>query len=121
MRKLTQTLEDQNVLLKQEIEARIQAEAELQKLTQELEQRVEERTAELTHTLHNLQQTQVQLVESEALLRTVVTNAPIILYALNSEGVITLSEGKGLKRWDKSQVNLLDNLPLNSIATTLRY
>ncbi|MBD1806527.1 PAS domain-containing protein [Microcoleus sp. FACHB-SPT15] len=97
MRKLTQTLEDQNVLLKQEIEARIQAEAELQKLTQELEQRVEDRTAELTHTLYNLQQTQVQLVESEALLRTVVTNAPIILYALNSEGVITLLEGKGLE------------------------
>ncbi|NEQ25112.1 MAG: PAS domain-containing protein, partial [Microcoleus sp. SIO2G3] len=97
MRNLTKTLEEQNGLLKQEIEARIQAEAELQKLTQELEQRVEERTAELTHTLHNLQQTQVQLLESEALLRTVVANAPIILYALDSEGVITLSEGKGLE------------------------
>ncbi|MBW4543415.1 MAG: PAS domain-containing protein [Symplocastrum torsivum CPER-KK1] len=97
MRNLTKTLEEQNVLLKQEIEARLQAETELQNLTQELEQRVEERTAELTHTLHNLQQTQVQLLENEALLRTVVTNAPIILYALDSEGVITLSEGKGLE------------------------
>ena len=97
MRNLTKTLEEQNVLLKQEIEARFTAEAALQKLTQELEQRVQERTAELTNTLHDLQQTQVQLLQSEALLRTVVTNAPIILYAINSEGVITLLEGKGLE------------------------
>ncbi len=97
MRNLTQKLEEQNVLLKQEIEARVTAEVALQKLTQELEQRVQEQTAELTMALHDLQQTQVQLLQSEALLRTVVTNAPIILYALDSEGVITLSEGKGLE------------------------
>ncbi len=97
MRNLTKTLEEQNVLLKQEIEARVTAEVALQKLTQELEQRVQERTAQLTNTLHDLQQTQVQLLQSEALLRTVVTNAPIILYALNSEGMITLLEGTGLE------------------------
>jgi PAS domain S-box-containing protein len=97
MRNLTRTLEEQNVLLKQEIEARVTAEVALQKLTQELEQRVQERTAQLTNALHDLQQTQVQLLQSEALLRTVVTNAPIILYALNSEGTITLVEGKGLE------------------------
>src|SRR4028119_119024 len=97
MRNLTKTLEEQNVLLKQEIESRVTAEVALQKLTQELEQRVQERTAQLTNALHDLQQTQVQLLQSEALLRTVVTNAPIILYALNSEGAITLLEGKGLE------------------------
>jgi len=97
MRNLTKTLEEQNVLLKQEIEARVTAEVALQKLTQELEQRVQERTAQLANALHDLQQTQVQLLQSEALLRTVVTNAPIILYALNSEGTITLLEGKGLE------------------------
>jgi PAS domain S-box-containing protein len=94
---LTKTLEEQNVRLKQEIEARVTAETALQKLTQELEQRVQERTAKLTNALHDLQQTQGQLLHSEALLRTVVTNAPIILYALDKEGVITLSEGKGLE------------------------
>ena len=31
------------------------------------------------------------------LLQTVVTNAPIIVYALDKDGVITLSEGKGLE------------------------
>lgn len=36
------------------------------------------------------------LAEREELLRTVVTNTPIILYALDREGVFTLSEGKGL-------------------------
>lgn len=97
MRNLTKTLEEQNVLLKQEIEARFTAETALQKLTQELEQRVQERTAELTNALHDLQQSQVQLLQSEPLLRTVVTNAPIILYAIDSEGVITLLEGKGLE------------------------
>jgi PAS domain S-box-containing protein len=97
IRNLTKTLEEQNVLLKQEIEARVTAEVALQKLTQELEQRVQERTTQLTNALHDLQQTQVQLLQSEALLRTVVTNAPIILYALNSEGAITLLEGKGLE------------------------
>ncbi len=33
----------------------------------------------------------------EERLRTVVSNAPVILYALDREGVLTLSEGKGLE------------------------
>ncbi len=37
------------------------------------------------------------LAESEALLRTVVTNTPTILYALNRDGTFTLVEGKGLE------------------------
>jgi PAS domain S-box-containing protein len=36
------------------------------------------------------------LAERENLLRTVVTNTPTILYALDRSGVFTLSEGKGL-------------------------
>ena len=35
---------------------------------------------------------------SAALLHTVITNVPIILYALDREGVTTLSEGQGLER-----------------------
>jgi len=37
------------------------------------------------------------LRDSEERLRTVVTNAPVILFAVNKDGVITLSEGKGLE------------------------
>ena len=39
---------------------------------------------------------EVALEESEARLRTVVTNVPIVLFAVDSDGTFTLSEGKGL-------------------------
>ncbi len=65
LRNLTKTLEEQNTLLKQEIEARKEAEAALQKLTSELEERVAAQTAELTQTVNQLQQAQVQLLQRE--------------------------------------------------------
>jgi len=65
LRNLTKTLEEQNVLLKQEIEARKEAEAALEKLTSELEQRVASQTAELTQAVTELQEAQVQLLERE--------------------------------------------------------
>ena len=37
------------------------------------------------------------LRESELRLRTVVSNVPVVLFALDREGVFTLSEGKGLE------------------------
>ncbi len=40
---------------------------------------------------------QKALQESEARYRTVVGNAPVVLFALDGEGVFTLSEGKGLR------------------------
>ena len=40
---------------------------------------------------------QMSLVASEKLLRTVVTNTPTILYAIDQSGMYTLSEGKGLE------------------------
>lgn len=40
---------------------------------------------------------QIALAESERLLRTVVTNTPTILYAIDQNGVYTLAEGKGLE------------------------
>ena len=49
----------------------------------ELEQIVADRTAELR--------------ESEERLRTVVTSAPVILFAIDRDGVFTLSEGLGLE------------------------
>lgn len=41
---LTQTLEQQNVLLQQKIQQQVETESQLQQLTQDLEQRVKERT-----------------------------------------------------------------------------
>jgi len=37
------------------------------------------------------------LRESELKIRTVATNAPIVLFALDADGIFTLSEGKGLQ------------------------
>lgn len=62
---LTVALEQQNVLLKSEVEQRQQAEAALRKLNEELESKIAERTTELTAALHELQQAQVHLVQSE--------------------------------------------------------
>ncbi|MGI0486185.1 sensor histidine kinase [Pantanalinema rosaneae CENA516] len=67
LRYLTKTLEQQNILLKQEVTERTIAQQSLQELTQQLEHRVEERTAELSQALHNLQQAQIQLIQSEKL------------------------------------------------------
>ena len=65
LRNLTKTLEEQNTLLKQEIEARKEAEAALQKLTSELEERVASQTAELRQACNELQQAQVLLLQRE--------------------------------------------------------
>jgi PAS domain S-box-containing protein len=40
--------------------------------------------------------TEQELAKTEQRLRTVVANTPLILFALDSQGVFTLSEGKGL-------------------------
>jgi signal transduction histidine kinase len=50
---------------KEEVLARVKLHLKLHDLTRTLEQRVEERTSELTASLRNLQQTQMQLVQSE--------------------------------------------------------
>ena len=67
LRNMGKILVAQNVQLKQEAEERMIVEAALQSLTQMLEQRVAERTAELTQALHQLKQTQIQLVQDEKL------------------------------------------------------
>ena len=61
----------------------------LRRMNQELEERVRERTV-----LYGLANAALQ--ESEARLRTVIGNAPVVLFALDRAGVITLAEGKGL-------------------------
>ncbi|KST66436.1 PAS domain S-box protein [Mastigocoleus testarum] len=66
-----------------EITKRKKAEAELKELNEKLEARVEERTLELR--------------QSEKRLRTVISYAPIILFALDREARFTFSDGKGLQ------------------------
>ena len=53
--------------LQQEIKERTAAENALKQMALELEQRVQERTAALSHSLTQLQQAQIQLVQSEKL------------------------------------------------------
>ena len=47
--------------------------------------------------LTELKRAEQRLRESEERLRTVVTSAPIILFAIDRDGVFTLSEGQGLE------------------------
>lgn len=56
------------------------------------------RPAVLTTLLDRSEQARLDLAlrRQEALLHRVVTNAPIILWSIDTEGTITLSEGKGL-------------------------
>ena len=67
----------------------LQARVELQRTNDELEERVKERTG-------LLELANAALHESERRLRTVVGNAPVILFALDAEGVFTIAEGKAL-------------------------
>jgi len=65
LRNLTKTLATQNQILQEKIAEKTALETKLQQLNQELENRVEKRTLELKQTLENLQQTQLQLIQSE--------------------------------------------------------
>jgi PAS domain S-box-containing protein len=69
----------------------------------ELELKVEERTAKLSKLNEKLRAeinertlAEDQLHQAEQRLRDLIANAPVILFALDRFGVVTLSEGKGL-------------------------
>ncbi|MFK0730121.1 MAG: response regulator [Gloeotrichia echinulata GP01] len=67
LRTMSVALEKQNILLQKEIAERTAAQAALHKLTEELEIRVAERTKELSQALHEVEQTQLKLVQGEKL------------------------------------------------------
>jgi signal transduction histidine kinase len=67
--------------------------SQLKEVAGGLERQVEERTRELA-------QANEKISQSEELLRTVVMNAPVILFALDPEGQFVLSEGRGLNAFD---------------------
>ena len=62
----------------------------LQHANDELEQRVQKRTAELANTNDSRRQ-------SEERLRSVITGAPVVVWALGIDGRFTLSEGRALE------------------------
>jgi len=49
------------------------------------------------YDIHERKQAETALQESEERLRTVVSSAPIVLFALDRDGIFTFSDGKGLK------------------------
>lgn len=78
-----------------------QAEAEIHQAKQELEIRVKQRTSELSFVVEQLENVIVERKKVEECLRTVITNTPIVLYALDRDGIYTFSDGKGLENLGK--------------------
>ena len=100
--------------LVQNITQREEAEKALRQVNEELEQRVESRTKQLAKANQILQaeiserkQAEQALSESKMRLHSVVTQAPIILYAIDNDGNITFLEGKELENWESNQRKLL--------------
>ena len=84
--------------------SRRRAERLLKQAHSELEAKVEERTAKLSRLNDDLlseiserELAEDQLRQTEQRLRDLIANAPVILFALDASGVVTLSEGKGLE------------------------
>jgi len=83
--------------------SRRRAERLLSEARSDLETKVEQRTAKLSKLNDDLvaeiaerRLTEERLTKTEERLRSVIGNAPVILFALDRSGVIILSEGKGL-------------------------
>ncbi|HEY2712974.1 MAG TPA: PAS domain S-box protein [Chthoniobacterales bacterium] len=84
--------------------SRSRAERLLKQVRSELEVKVEERTGKLSRVNNELLSeiaeralTKDQLRQTEQRLRDLIANAPVVLFALDRSGLVTLSEGKGLE------------------------
>ncbi|MHA2027818.1 MAG: PAS domain S-box protein, partial [Candidatus Kariarchaeaceae archaeon] len=51
----------------------------------------------IIHDVTDIKQAEQSLLNTQEILQTVISNAPIVLWALNTDGVFTLSEGNALK------------------------
>jgi len=81
----------------EDITKRRKVEEELRKHRNHLEKLVKNRTAKLNKELTERKKAEEELQESESRLRTVVSNIPIVMWAIDQKGVITFSNGLGLK------------------------
>jgi diguanylate cyclase (GGDEF)-like protein/PAS domain S-box-containing protein len=80
--------------------ARVSGPEEVASLARDFNQMVDERQRAdetLQQTATDLERSIEAQRESEERLGTIVANAPVILFAVNQDGVFTLSEGKGLE------------------------
>lgn len=113
--------------LVQDVTQRREAEQALLRANEVLEQRVQERTQALAKANEVLQAeiierqlTESALWQSETRLHTVVTQAPIILYATDSNGKLTLLEGKGLERLGHPPGKGIEPLDLERYGSQLK-
>jgi len=93
--------------LLQEVNQRKQAEQDLRQRNRQIEEIVEARTTELKQAIARLQaevktrkEVALALKESEQRMRAVINCAPLVIWAIDREGVVTFSEGKGLEKID---------------------
>ncbi|MGI9145232.1 MAG: response regulator [Chloroflexota bacterium] len=103
----TVALERRTAELTQVTNYLVQREQQVVALNAALEQRVIERTAALESANANLLReaaglvaAQTALRDNELRLRTVVSNAPVVLFAVDRQGTFTLFDGHGLKALD---------------------
>jgi PAS domain S-box-containing protein len=90
--------------LRQEVRQRTQAEADLLKRNQQIEEIVATRTAELKAAVEHLRE-EIQarqkvahtLKENQQRMQAIIGYAPLIIWAIDRNGVFTFSEGKGLE------------------------
>jgi len=113
--------------LVQDITQRKQAEDALFRAYEELEQRVEERTKELATANQVLQAEIIErklaesaLWENKTRLHTLVTQAPIILYATDRNGKLTLLEGKKIDGLEHQRGEVIEQFNLSLYACKLK-
>ena len=95
------------ILLVRNIARRRQAERNLLLANEKLEIRVAERTADQQQANARLREEVLHRTQAEERLSTVVRNLPIVLWAIDSAGLFTLSTGKGLAKLNLSEGQLV--------------
>ncbi|MEW6593325.1 MAG: ATP-binding protein [Thermodesulfobacteriota bacterium] len=95
------------IFLMQNIVRRRQAEKNLSLANEHLEASVAERTAEMVVANAKLKKEALDRARAEERLGTVVRNLPVVLWAIDRQGLFTLSTGRGLERFGLSEGQLV--------------